>query len=155
AADLGLLHGGENRHALELQHAELQPTRGLCHRFDQEHAGHQGIARKVSLEDGAFLRNERLDDDPLLVDVEVDDAIDHVEVFELHGSRDQALAPLAATSSSMRAHRFFSTKYCSVVALPSLTSWVHFSSGSLMPNCLSIANAMSRKSRLSMPRSSM
>jgi hypothetical protein len=55
----------------------------------------------------------------------------------------------------MRAQRFFRTKYCSVVALPSLTSWVHFSSGSLIPNALSMANAMSRKSRLSMPRSSM
>ena len=54
----------------------------------------------------------------------------------------------------MRAQRFFSTKYCSVVALPSLTSCVHCSSGSLMPNALSMAKAMSRKSRLSMPRSS-
>src|SRR4051794_20581226 len=55
----------------------------------------------------------------------------------------------------MRALRFPNTKYCSVVALPSLTSWVHCSSGSLIPNALSIANATSRKSRLSMPRSSM
>ena len=29
-----------------------------------------------------------------------------------------------------RALRFFSTKYCSVVALPSLTSWVHCSAAS-------------------------
>src|SRR5580704_12433795 len=55
----------------------------------------------------------------------------------------------------MREQRFCSTKYCSVVALPSLTSWVHCSSGSLIPNALSIAKAMSRKSRLSMPRSLM
>jgi hypothetical protein len=48
-------------------------------------------------------------------------------------------APLAATNSSMRALRFFRTKYCSVVALPSLTSCVHFSSGSLIPNALSMA----------------
>src|SRR5947199_3722 len=53
----------------------------------------------------------------------------------------------------MRSARFCSTKYCSVVALPSLTSWVHFSSGILIPNALSMAKAMSRKSRLSMPRS--
>src|SRR4029078_2229339 len=53
----------------------------------------------------------------------------------------------------MRALKFLSTKYCSVVALPSLTSWVHCSSGNLMPNALSMANAISRKSRLSMPRS--
>src|SRR5262249_31483687 len=63
-------------------------------------------------------------------------------------------AVLAATSSSMRAHRLLRTKYCSVVALPSLTSWVHCSSGILMPNALSIAKATSRKSRLSIPRSS-
>ena len=62
---------------------------------------------------------------------------------------------LAATSSSIRSARFCSTKYCSVVALPSLTSWVHFSSGILIPNALSMAKAMSRKSRLSIPRSSM
>src|SRR5215470_15808541 len=55
----------------------------------------------------------------------------------------------------MRAHRLLRTKYCSVVAAPSLTSWVHRSSGSLMAKALSMANAMSRKSRLSMPRSSM
>src|SRR5215471_9101410 len=55
----------------------------------------------------------------------------------------------------MRALRFLSTKYWSVVALPSLTSWVHCSSGSLIPKALSIANAISRKSRLSIPRSLM
>src|SRR6185312_4566354 len=53
----------------------------------------------------------------------------------------------------MRAHKFLSTKYWSVVALPSLTSCVHCSSGSLMPKALSMAKAMSRKSRLSIPRS--
>src|SRR5207344_2453813 len=55
----------------------------------------------------------------------------------------------------MRSLRFLSTKYWSVVALPSLTSCVHCSSGILMPNALSMANAISRKSRLSMPRSLM
>src|SRR5215467_4230785 len=53
----------------------------------------------------------------------------------------------------MRAQRFCRTKYCSVVALPSLTSCVHCSSGILISNVLSIANAISRKSRLSIPRS--
>jgi hypothetical protein len=43
----------------------------------------------------------------------------------------------------MRALRFCSTKYCSVLALPSLTSW-SLLSGSLMPNALSMAKAMSR-----------
>src|SRR4051794_1954157 len=46
------------------------------------------------------------------------------------------------------------TKYSSVDTLPSLTSCVHFSSGTLIPNSLSMAKTMSRKSRLSMPRSS-
>src|SRR5450631_4395288 len=55
----------------------------------------------------------------------------------------------------MRALRFLSTKYWSVVALPSLTSCVHCSSGSLIPKALSMAKAISRKSRLSMPRSLM
>src|SRR5262249_12956208 len=83
--------------------------------------------------------------------LELDDAVDQLKAFELHVA---ALAPLAATSWSMRSHRFFSTKYCAVVALPSLTSWVHFSSGILMPKALSMAKAISRKSRLSMPKSS-
>src|SRR6185437_14709713 len=79
--------------------------------------------------------------------------VNQLEVLETHGRTLQA--PLAATSSSMRALKFLSTKYWSVVALPSLTSCVHCSSGSLMPNALSMAKAMSRKSRLSMPRSLM
>jgi len=39
---------------------------------------------KVTLEDRAFLRDPRFDDDLLLVDVEINDAIDQMEVFELH-----------------------------------------------------------------------
>src|SRR5215216_7169128 len=62
-------------------------------------------------------------------------------------------AVLAAAKASTRSHRFFSTKYCSVVAVPAFTSCVHCSSGNLIPNALSMANAISRKSRLSMPRS--
>src|SRR5437763_14669359 len=69
--------------------------------------------------------------------------------------RAKLYAFLAATNSSMRAHKFCMTKYWSVVALPSFTSWVHCSIGILMPNVLSIAKAMSRKSRLSIPRSLM
>src|SRR5262249_6320202 len=52
----------------------------------------------------------------------------------------------------MRVHRFCNTKYCSVVALPSLTSWVHCSSGNLIPKALSMANAMSRKSNPANPQ---
>jgi hypothetical protein len=46
--------------------------------------------------------------------------------------RVRTLQLLAAISSSIRAHSFSSTKYCSVVALPSLMSWTHFSNGILM-----------------------
>src|SRR5579884_1918254 len=106
----------------------------------------------MTFENRAFGGNFGFDADAAVAQVEIDDAVDHLEVLETHVSR---YAPLAATSSSIRAARFLSTKYCSVVALPSLTSAVHCSSGSLIPNALSIAKAMSRKSRLSMPRSLM
>src|SRR5262245_54075534 len=108
---------------------------------------------KMPLEDGTFVRHLGNDADRPIIKVEVDDPVDELEILDPHGG-EPAQAPLAATRPSMRAHRFLRTKYCSVVALPSLTSCVHCSSGSLMPNALSIANAMSRKSRLSMPRSS-
>src|SRR5262245_23454343 len=107
----------------------------------------------MTLEDGACGRNRRFSTDFAIGDFQLDDAVDQLEVLKTHGPR--AYAPLAATSSSMRALRFLSTKYWSVVALPSLTSWVHCSSGSLIPKALSIAKAMSRKSRLSIPRSLM
>src|SRR5215510_2594767 len=55
----------------------------------------------------------------------------------------------------MRALRFLSTKYWSVVALPSLTSWVHRSSGILILRALSIAKSISRLSMLPIPRSFM
>src|SRR5262249_33883859 len=152
-AQLRLLDGGEERHALELGGGQHEPARRLRHRLDQQHARHQGMAGKMPFEDGAFLRDLGLGADRSPIEIEVDDTVDELEVLDPHEELGLQ-APLAATSPSMRAQRFLSTKYCSVVALPSLTSWVHCSSGSLMPNALSIAKAMSRKSRLSMPRSS-
>src|SRR5215475_2380022 len=107
----------------------------------------------MTLEDGACGRNRRFCTDFAIGDFQLDNAVDQLEVLKTHGPR--AYAPLAATRPSMRAHRLSSTKYCSVVALPSLTSCVHCSSGSLIPKALSIAKAMSRKSRLSIPRSLM
>src|SRR5215471_1997443 len=151
-AQLRLLDGGEERHALELGGGQHEPARGLRHRLDQQHARHQRMPGEMPFEDRAFLRNLGIDADRAPTEIEVDDAVDELEILDSHDER--GYAPLAATSPSMRAHRFLRTKYCSVVALPSLTSCVHCSSGSLMPNALSIANAMSRKSRLSMPRSS-
>src|SRR3569623_5206 len=151
-AHLAFLDGSEKWHAFELQQRDQQPARSLGHGLDQQHARHQRIAGEVALEDRALLRDLCRDGDAALADIKISDAIDHLEIFEAHGRARQA--PLAATNSSMRALRFFRTKYCSVVALPSFTSCVHFSSGSLMPKALSIAKAISRKSRLSMPRSS-
>src|SRR4029450_9349175 len=108
-------------------------------------------AREMTLEDCVSGRNRCLSADLAVGDFQLADAVDQLEVLKTHGPR--AYAPLAATSSSMRALRFLSTKSWSVVALPSLPSWVHCSSGSLIPKALSIAKAISRKSRLSMPRS--
>src|SRR6202165_4192302 len=107
----------------------------------------------MAFEDRACVWNRGFAAGRAVGEIEVDDPIDQLEVLETHVGG--LYAPLAATSSSMRALRFLSTKYCSVVALPSLTSCVHCSSGSLIPNALSMANALSRKSRLSMPRSLM
>ncbi len=84
AAHLGFLDGCKNRHALELEQAKQKPARSLRHRFDQQHARHQGIAGEVPLEDRALLRNLRFDDNLLLADIEVDDTIDQVKVFKLH-----------------------------------------------------------------------
>src|SRR5215216_3922144 len=154
-AQLGFLDGGEKRHALEARNRDDEPTRGLRHGFDEQHAGHQRMAGKMTFEDRAGERNRGLAADRSIGEIELDDAIDQLKILKLHAVTYVLTAPLAATRSSMRAQRFFKTKYCSVVAAPSLTSWVHFSSGSLMAKALSMAKAMSRKSRLSMPRSSM
>src|SRR5499427_1223863 len=108
----------------------------------------------MALENRACLRDLSMGLEGAGVEIERDDPVDQLEIFKPHGGPG-GQAPFAATSPSMRALRFLSTKYWSVVALPSLTSWVHCSSGSLIPKALSIAKAMSRKSRLSIPRSLM
>src|SRR5262249_44646697 len=150
-ADLRVLDADEERQADEAGNHAHEPARRLRHALDQQHARHQREARKVPFEDRAFCRHLAKCLYPSLVGHKLDEAVDHLKLFETHRLRQ---AFLAATSPSMRAQRFLSTKYSSVVALPSFTSCVHCSSGSLMPNALSMAKAMSRKSRLSMPRSS-
>src|SRR4029078_3916425 len=155
-AQLRFLYGGEKTHAGKLVHGDQEPAGSLRHRLNQQHAGHQRMTREMALEDRGRCRDGRLSADRAVVKLEFDNPVDEEEVVEAHANSIYAgAAPFAAISSSMRAQRFSSTKYCSVAALPSLTSCVHCSSGSLMPNALSIANATSRKSRLSMPRSSM
>src|SRR6478752_9639269 len=87
AAHLGFLDRGEERHALEFHQREQQPTRGLRHRFNEQDAGHDRIAREMSLEYGVVLRDLRLDLNGFLVDVEVENAVDQLEIFKLHGGR--------------------------------------------------------------------
>src|SRR5262249_34539642 len=129
-ANLRVLDPDKQRQAGEAGNHAHQPAGRLRHAFDQQHAGHQRKAWKVSFEDRALHRHlaERLY--PAFVGRKLDEAVDHLKIFETHRL---VQAFLAATSPSMRAHRFLSTKYSSVVALPSLTSCVHCSSGSLMP----------------------
>jgi hypothetical protein len=84
---LGFLHDGQERHALELQDAEYQPAGALRHRFGQQHAGHDRETRKMPFEDGMRRRNLGLDRNFLLVEIEVDDAIDQLKVIKVHGGR--------------------------------------------------------------------
>ena len=86
-AHLGLLDRSEERHALELHQRHQEPARGLRHRFDQEHAGHDRIARKMPLEDGALHGDVSLDRDFLPDRVEVENTVDHLEIFEMHDAR--------------------------------------------------------------------
>src|SRR5258708_7014694 len=89
---LGFLHDGQERHALELQHAEQQPAGALGHRFGQEDAGHDWKAREMPLEDGGLLRDLRLDLDGALGEVEVEDTVDQYEIVEVHDRRLRARA---------------------------------------------------------------
>src|SRR6266481_2644289 len=82
---LGFLHHRQERHALELHHAEQKPAGALRHRFGQQNTGHYWKAWKVPLEDGAMFRNLRLDRDGFLSHIEVEDAVDQLKIFKLHG----------------------------------------------------------------------
>src|SRR4051812_11124378 len=100
------------------------------------------MAREMPLEDRARLRHARLGGEAL--GVRCDHPVDHLEVFEPHRGEPQAPTFLAATSSSIRVARLPMTKYCAAGALPSFTSCVQASTGTLMPNALSMAKTMSR-----------
>jgi len=79
----------------------------------------------MPLEDGVVLGNLRLDLNGLLVDVEVENAVDQNEIFKLHDGRLGARALGGDQFVDARAE-VFQDKIFSVVALPSLTSCVHF-----------------------------
>ena len=87
AAHLGFLDRGQKRHALELHQRDQQPARGLRHRLDEQDAGHDGVSGEMSLEDRIVLGNLGLDRNRLLVHVEVENAVNQLEIFELHGGR--------------------------------------------------------------------
>ena len=82
AAHLGFLDRAEKRHPFEIHQRDQQPAGGLRHRLDQQHAGHDRIAREMSLEDGAMGRNLRFNRNGALVEFEVDDAVNQLEIFE-------------------------------------------------------------------------
>src|SRR5262245_22472600 len=107
--ELRVLDRGKKRHAIESMRRDDQPTGGLSHRLDQQDSRHQRKAREMTLEDGVGGRNRCLSADLPVGDFQLDDAVDQLEVLKTHGPR--AYAPLAATSSSMRALSFLSTKY--------------------------------------------
>ena len=82
-----LLKRGEERHAGELGEADDEPAGGLRHRLHQQHAGHQRVAREMTLEDRGAGRDGRLDADLAAIEVEVDDAVDELEILKAHAVR--------------------------------------------------------------------
>ena len=85
AAHLGFLDHGKEGHALEFGQTEDQPARALRHRFGEQHAGHDRIAREMPREHRmAVGRDIRLDDNGPCVEVEVDDPIDQLKSLKLH-----------------------------------------------------------------------
>src|SRR5687767_7519518 len=108
----------------------------------------------MAFKDRARVRHRGLRMHAVLRDRERDHAIDELKILDLH-QLAAAVADFRAITSSMWRQRFFMTKYSSAGASPRFTSSVQVSIGTLMPKALSMAKTMSRKSRLSMPRSSM
>ena len=86
SAQLGLLEGGEERHARESGDADDEPARGLRHAFEQQHAGHQRKSGKMALEDRGSRRHGGLGADGAGAKVELNDPIDQLEVFEAHAA---------------------------------------------------------------------
>ncbi len=90
-AHLGFLDCAQKRHALEFRQRDQEPARRLSHRLDQQDTRHDRVAGKVTFEDRAFGGNLRLGRDGAFTDIEVDDAVNQTEIFELHGGRLGAL----------------------------------------------------------------
>src|SRR5215813_8336656 len=80
------------------------------HGLDQQHGRHERIAGKVSFEHGALGRDPGLHADARLLELNVENPVDHLKIFEAHWACD-AYAVLATMRSSIRAHRLFKTKY--------------------------------------------
>src|SRR5438034_147753 len=75
---------GQKRHPFEVHQREQQPAGGLRHRFDQQDAGHDRIAREMPLENGALLRNLRFDRNGFFVHIQVENAVDQLEILDSH-----------------------------------------------------------------------
>src|SRR5579885_1154007 len=110
-AEFRFLDRGQKWHPFETRRGHYQPARALRHCLDQQHAGHQRIAGEVPFENRAGGRNRRFRSDLAIVEIEFDDLVDQLEILDPHVTPRTLYVPLAATSSSMRAARFFSTKY--------------------------------------------
>ena len=93
-AEFCILDRCKECHAFEFVHRHDQPSRGLRHGLDQQHAGHKRKAGKVSLENRVGRGDRRLGADLALGKLEVDDAVDQLEVLKTHVIR--ALGPLGS-----------------------------------------------------------
>jgi hypothetical protein len=85
-AHLAFFHAGKDRHVVEVHQRACQPAGGLRHAFDQQHAGHQRIAREMAFEYRAFVRfgYRTSGTDEAFADIDVDDTVEHLEVFKTH-----------------------------------------------------------------------
>src|SRR6516225_3698568 len=81
-SQLGFFDSREEWHARELGNRDEQPTRGLRHGFNEENAGHQRMAGKVSLKDGGCGGYARLGADRPIGEIERDYAVDQLKIFD-------------------------------------------------------------------------
>src|SRR5262249_46189082 len=107
---LRFLERGKERHAGEAGDADDQPARGLRHGLKQHHPGHQRVAGEMAFEDRRLGRDDGFRSDGSPARVELQGAIDEMKVLKAPAGL-KLHARLAATSWSMRAHKFCNTKY--------------------------------------------
>ncbi len=106
AAELGALDAAQEDEPLHVLPAEQQVAGGVVHEFQHHHAGQNGIAGEVPVEHRAGLGQRADHANGQAVDIQFGDTVDQIEIFETH----QPWADFWATSSSIRAARFFRMK---------------------------------------------